>query len=407
MDFYEEQFIIKFTNILRYPYIILPKEVEDVYINKRFPDFKIPEKPIKPQMVNLPENNLNIVLLVTVFVSVLIGLQNPNYIIPFLVVDIIIFFVVITSKNNHEERYIKAKQDYNIQLEKYELRLSEYNKRLKYIIEKQSEQRVILANVEEKFGYIKDILSKFEPPKDVQSYDNYSIGITEKHFLQYAYKHFGDIVYTRKKLNCKYLLDKPYESAYYTEFFNEVQYYPDIAIVDKKLGIAIDIEVDEPYDMVNKEPIHYISKLNNGEKRFKNRDSLDSNKNHRSSDDLRDECITDCNWIVIRFSEEQVVQYPENCCYYIAGVINEITNTKKYNLNEFKQYENAREEMPDTHFAYNYNRWDYEYSKKFMVPACRRERMLIQEEIVPKITFVQQGWLNARQIQSLEENFNL
>jgi len=227
------------------------------------------------------------------------------------------------------------------------------------------------------------------------------------HFLKYAYKHFDNKVFIKNKINCKYFLDKPYQNGYATEFFNDVQYYPDLSIIDENLGFAIDIEIDEPYDMVNKEPIHYISKLQQSEKRFKNRKTLDSIQEYKSCDDFRDECITDSNWIVIRFSEEQVVEYPENCCYFIAKVINEVSNTNTYNLDKFNQYASDREEMPDSRFFYNYKRWDYEYAKKYMVPACRREIMLIQQGIVPKLTFILQGWLNTRQLESINQNFNL
>ncbi len=36
------------------------------------------------------------------------------------------------------------------------------------------------------------------------------------------------------------------------------------------------------------------------------------------------------NWIVVRFSEEQVVRYPESCCLELAGVIQRVTKIQRY-----------------------------------------------------------------------------
>lgn len=404
---FEDNFIDQYSNIIRYPYIILPKQVENVFIYKKFPEIKYPIAPVKPKISALSDNNYYLILVVTIIVAILIGIQNPNLIIPFSILTGIIFFVVIKLDNNQTADNNQIKKDYDLQLQKYEAQLIEHDKKIKLLSKSQLEQQILLSNEEKKFDYIKNILSNYEKPVDIELLENNKTGITENHFLKFAFKHFNDKVCIKKKIKCKYFLDKPYANSYMTEFFNDVEYYPDIAIIDKVLGIAIDIEIDEPYDMINKEPTHFISKVNANEKRFKNRNTFAVNQNHKSSDDFRDECITDCNWVVIRFSEEQVVEYPENCCYFIAKVINQITNTFSYDLDKFSYYITEREEIPDTRFYYNYRRWDYEYSKKYMVPACRREIMLMQQGIVPKLTFILQGWLNSRQLESINQNFNL
>jgi len=72
-------------------------------------------------------------------------------------------------------------------------------------------------------------------------------------------------------------------------------------------GIAIDIEVDEPYDGRSLQPHH----------------CLDQGKDQR-----RNEFFLKGNWIVVRFAEIQVVKYPYECAAVIEQVLSEITGGK-------------------------------------------------------------------------------
>lgn len=81
-------------------------------------------------------------------------------------------------------------------------------------------------------------------------------------------------------------------------------YRPDIALVWKKHNLYIDIEVDEPYDMVSRKPIHYIT----------------------SADYLRNLYFISQGWVVVRFSEEQVYKETNHCVQYIANVLKKITS---------------------------------------------------------------------------------
>ena len=46
-------------------------------------------------------------------------------------------------------------------------------------------------------------------------------------------------------------------------------------------------------------------------------------------DDYRNQFFLEGNWIVIRFSEKQVVQEPEQCCFFIAQAIDTISGNTK------------------------------------------------------------------------------
>lgn len=89
---------------------------------------------------------------------------------------------------------------------------------------------------------------------------------------------------------------------------NDVRpYEPDIAVVysGNNLNVRIDIEIDEPYAALTNKPIHYIG----------------------CGDDNRDANLNCLGWIVIRFSERQVYQYPKECVKYVADIIKSIDNS--------------------------------------------------------------------------------
>lgn len=81
-------------------------------------------------------------------------------------------------------------------------------------------------------------------------------------------------------------------------------YEPDIALVDKKSSIRIDIEIDEPYAGLEKIPIHYIG----------------------CNDDLRDINLINVGWIVVRFTEKQVHNSSIKCVAYIARLLHHINS---------------------------------------------------------------------------------
>ncbi|MGI8935818.1 MAG: DUF559 domain-containing protein, partial [Phormidesmis sp.] len=71
--------------------------------------------------------------------------------------------------------------------------------------------------------------------------------------------------------------------------------------------LHIDIEVDEPYVYHTKHAIHYDT----SEKDYK-----------------RNQFFADKGWIVIRFSEQQVVCHPDSCCKTVAQKIAQVTGDR-------------------------------------------------------------------------------
>ncbi|MEQ9552360.1 MAG: hypothetical protein RIM23_22445 [Coleofasciculus sp. G3-WIS-01] len=82
------------------------------------------------------------------------------------------------------------------------------------------------------------------------------------------------------------------------------RYSADFILVHQPTGLAIDIEIDEPYEGRTGKPHHCVD---------------------RGKDSQRNRFFLERNWVVIRFSELQVVKYPDSCCKAIARVVAQIT----------------------------------------------------------------------------------
>jgi len=117
-------------------------------------------------------------------------------------------------------------------------------------------------------------------------------GFKEESFQNTIQKHFGSkfIVSGEVRLNTG-KETRPFE--------------PDIAIIDResKKNIRIDIEIDEPYAGITRQPTHC-----------------------KGDDLMRDTYFIDRGWIVIRFSEYQVHTLEMECLKHIAIIIKSLDN---------------------------------------------------------------------------------
>lgn len=83
------------------------------------------------------------------------------------------------------------------------------------------------------------------------------------------------------------------------------RYEPDLAYIDAKKGIFIDIEIDEPYSGLERKPIHYTI-------------------GNYTVDDKRNDDFTERGWTVIRFSETQVYKQPQSCLKYVYKLLHDM-----------------------------------------------------------------------------------
>ncbi|MBD2484011.1 hypothetical protein [Planktothrix sp. FACHB-1365] len=135
------------------------------------------------------------------------------------------------------------------------------------------------------------LLSKIVQPPSNQGNTGVQQGVSEKQFFIYLCRYFSGV----------------YDFCMGVEFpipNTSFCYTADFILIHQQTGLAIDIEIDEPYDGKTGKPHHCV----------------DQNK-----DQQRNRFFLERNWAVIRFSEYQVVKYPEGCCKAIAQVIFQIT----------------------------------------------------------------------------------
>ena len=115
-------------------------------------------------------------------------------------------------------------------------------------------------------------------------------GDSEAKFYSYLKKYFGNNIHTKLTLDIRNF---------------QHPYSPDFTYIDHRINLYVDVEIDEPYSYKDKKrkPIHYIG--------------LDAK---------RDRFFLEKGWIIIRFSEEQIVCYPESCCKVIAETISSLVS---------------------------------------------------------------------------------
>ncbi|MCW2120603.1 hypothetical protein [Flavobacterium sp. 7A] len=193
-------------------------------------------------------------------------------------------------------------------IKKYLIERKSFNKIEQEIIKENSRRRRELAflKFENKIKEYKQNKIKVHSQLYNQPYFkiiNTKKGYSESFFLYFLHHFFGEEIKPHRII-------KSYENYY--------DYTPDFVFQNN--NICIDIEIDEPYSLSEKKPIHCMDEYNDG---------------------YRDDFFTRNNWCVIRFSEEQIILYPRECCKYVADIIYKITLEYKY-LDKLKLVPNLK-----------------------------------------------------------------
>ncbi|MEG3898969.1 MULTISPECIES: hypothetical protein [unclassified Microcoleus] len=125
-------------------------------------------------------------------------------------------------------------------------------------------------------------------------------GVSEQRFLQYLQQYFEEVV----------------QAAEFKIPLSQRSYSADFTVIHTPSGLGIDVEIDEPYAGKSKKPTHCCD---------------------ADSDMRRNQLFLEWNWIVVRFTEKQVVQAPLSCCKFLAQAIAFVTGDRSsYKLLEFE-----------------------------------------------------------------------
>lgn len=180
--------------------------------------------------------------------------------------------------------YKKELEKYEFVMENYKKELAKYDENIELIL---SETNISMFRTQEKVN------SLFIGKQPVPSDEEVLKGRYEDKFIDVLKNKMFDKIHSGLKLRVG----------------NDNGFFPDIAFLDREKNLCIDIEIDEPYSLISKIPIHYVG--------------VDNNRNNY---------FLSNGWFVVRFSEKQVAKQPKECCNYLLLLIDEIldSNTKKY-----------------------------------------------------------------------------
>lgn len=191
----------------------------------------------------------------------------------------------------------KHQNDINVFNERKEILMNEYRTHLYWFNSYNNEYNGIKPTFILQRYKVFLTFNNTSKPKIHPEYQTVKKGKSESYFLKYLRNTFRDEISDNQT------------------FINSIEdnslLLPDYVFYNKEFNICIDIEIDEPYSMDSKSPIHYSK-----------------------SDDNRNELFLSNNWIVVRFTEKQVVTQPSECCDFLAYLINELSlDLLKYPVN--------------------------------------------------------------------------
>ncbi len=104
-------------------------------------------------------------------------------------------------------------------------------------------------------------------------------------------------------------------------------YVPEFAYIDRVTHLHINLEIDEPYISTTRRPIHCLGDQSDGD---------------------RNDFFLEKGWIVIRFSEAQVMTQPEACCKVIAREVFKLTAQSGL----MNQFQGIGELLADPHWTW-------------------------------------------------------
>jgi hypothetical protein len=268
-----------------YPVILYPKDWLFITIDACDPVYH--PRPIFIETYELDEevkiyNNGTIALLVSLIIFCAYFFLIPQR--SWIIILFLLSFVLISIKIQNSI-YDKQEIQDNAKREEFKIKKDNYLEK-KSLHDKSMKNWRKIEKIKSKKG-ISGIIKYYYRKKAFIFVDSYhestTIGASENLFYQYLHSKFSAKI---SRDVC-------------VEVYNSYKkYYPDFAYYDKGTGIRIDIEIDEPYILSSKKPIHVKKK-----------------------DRRRDADFKKAGWSVVRFTESQVLTDPKGCVKVIESVV--------------------------------------------------------------------------------------
>ena len=286
-----------------YPAIIIPNKIKNAKkVKPPLPEFNLrrPLPPTKP----LLEFDIKKATIQTVSVGTpgAFAIYFPKFRpIGFGVLGAV-FITLGVSIFKYRQKKKEQKQTYLLQQEKFVKRLNNFKVRETKHKDKCRQLHTPKLIQEYRKSQIYSLLQNTSPPFENPAPPKKGLSETE-------ICKFGEII--RSYFPNKIYINKSLQNPKYDDKY---PYTADFAYIDINKNLHIDIEIDEPYWGKKKKPAHYINS---------------------KKEKIRNEFFLSQGWIVIRFSEQQIFQYPHECCKIVAEVIMSIAQSSEY-LNDFR-----------------------------------------------------------------------
>ncbi|RTQ52317.1 hypothetical protein EJV47_04655 [Hymenobacter gummosus] len=264
-----------------YPEVVLPADLK-VAMQAVPP---VPQEPVRPVVPPTPNKvstfNFGFVVLGGAFLILLIGSELGVLGMGFGVVLLIIQHFSIQSAKRAYTRNLHSHTVATRALEEYP------GKKLRYEQELARYRQPGYSEQYRREQIAQELKSTSEPvPMSAMQQLTIRKGSSEAQFEQLLKQWFG-----ATRIDSSLCLPIAYRS------FDNNYYYPDF-VYRHPSGLCIDIEIDEPYTGITKEPIHY-----------------------QGQDHQRNKYFAEKGWVVVRFAEQQIITQPELCCKLLAEVI--------------------------------------------------------------------------------------
>lgn len=316
-------------NNKEYPVILIPEKIIDAIANYYKSDEQIsdylgiekPTEPINRMLVELiplfehfPHEEIPIIkkrivfqwqifiglLIISIFVGGWIYTITNNYLATLICVifTFLITYYIYGRDDNivhikkPKDQYLAELKNYNTLLANYPAKFEDEQKKYKNDILKYNKTIEIHRSEINNKLYLAEISPLRKVKRNVNSINR---GKSEITFLEKLITKFGDQV----------KVDQIIENM-------NNSFIPDFVIICQETGVHIDVEIDEPYSLPEKKPIHYSD----------------------SEDDLRDSFFNSINWVVVRFSEKQIYLQAQQCILLIEKLLYCIRHHQEFFFND-------------------------------------------------------------------------
>ena len=184
------------------------------------------------------------------------------------------YYTAVEKYKEDKKKYIEKKQTYD------ELAQSFKN-----------QEDIMTYRLSQRLVFLKSLKSKERHRwfYDLDKYKNPKLGRAEFLFREYINQKIANNTIPSD-------FDFFFDASVEVSSFKSLRvsfFYPDLLVLTPR-GLMIDVEIDEPYSADSKKPIHAIHSLDNNDFR-------------------RNQYFTKYNCSVIRFTERQIIRYPEIC----------------------------------------------------------------------------------------------